>query len=635
MLAPMNSEDVQRRLAAILAADVAGYSRLMGEDETGTRARFNAHLNELFEPTVTRRRGRIVKLLGDGLLVEFASVIDAVQSAIDIQTGMAERNAREADSRRMDFRVGINIGDVIVEGDDIHGDGVNVAARLEGLADPGGICMSQGAREQIRDKLACKLEDMGEVTVKNISQPIHVYRVITDDAPPARRRRRGGTRARLARPALSALVLAIAALAGWLVIPDFISEGGEQPPALISPRLSIAVLPFSNLSGNADQDYFADALTEDLTTDLSRISGSFVISRGTAATYRDRGLDTRQVARELNVRYVLEGTVRKQGDLVRVGVQLTDGGTGQQVWSERYERAAHDMYAFQNEVTGRVARTLNLELKDAESRQAARGDAGNADAADLALRAWAELWTKPQTRETNDAALAYVARALEIDADNAEASGVAAYAYARAATYDWGMSREEAIRAGMMAAERSLSVDPKNADTVYALGFLHYLAGDTVRSQEQMRQCIELNRNHAPAYFFSGLNLIRLGRPGEAIERVGHAFRLSPRDPLRSVWHGVIGRAQVLIGDDARAVETAVKGIAANPRHPHNYAVLASAHAHLGEIEQAHEALREFLDRQPGMTVSRYWRNVASEDPDAMKAYERLIVGLRKAGLPE
>lgn len=437
------------------------------------------------------------------------------------------------------------------------------------------------------------------------------------------------------RPVLVVLALVIVAFGGWFAVSGYVSGAAEKPPPINSPRLSIAVLPFANLGGDDDQIYFADALTEDLTTDLSRISGSFVISRSTSATYGGRDVDARDVARDLNVRYLLQGTVRKAGDVVRVGVHLTDGETGRQVWSERYERTVGDMYAFQNEVTGQIARTLNLEMKDAESRHVARGGGGSAEAGDLALKAWAELWTKPQTAETNDAALALAAGALEIDPDNAEASSVAAYAYARAATYGWGMPRQEAIEAGMAAAERSLSLDPENADTVYALGFLHYLAGDTVRSQEQMRHCIELNRNHAPAYFFYGVNLIRLGRPRDAIDWVERAFRLSPRDPLRSVWYGVIGRAQVLIGDDRGAIATAEKGIAANARHPHNFAVLASAYAHLGETEKARAALRDFVERQPGVTVTRYWHNVASDEPKALKAYERLMVGLRAAGLPE
>ena len=251
----------------------------------------------------------------------------------------------------------------------------------------------------------------------------------------------------------------------------------------------------------------------------------------------------------------------------------------------------------------------------------------------MALRAWAEIWTKPQSPETNEKALDLFARALQVDPDNAEASGVAAYAYARAATYRWGMSRDDAIEAGRAAAKRSLALDPKNADTVYALGFLSYLAGDTDQSIELMRQCIELNRNHAPAYFFSGVNMIRKGQPQMAIQWVERAFALSPRDPLRSVWYGVIGRAQILIGEDEKAVITAEKGISANARHPHNFAVLASAYAHLGQMKDARAALDNFLQRQPGVTLASYWTSIASDDPDAMKAYERYVSGLREAGL--
>ncbi len=631
----MNEASVERRLAAILAADVVGYSRLMGDDEAGTRARFNAHCNELIVPAIDRRRGRIVKDLGDGLLVELPSVVDAVECAAEIQNGMAERNAGQAEGKRIDFRIGINVGDVIVEGDDIHGDGVNVAARLEALAEPGGICISRSARDQIRDKLDFQLLDMGEVEVKNISRPVRVFRLLSDQTAAVLPRIQKHAFARQIRYAVFTIVAIGVVLASWMALREFPAFYAEGPPSLDSPHLSIAVLPFANLSGDKDRDYFADALTEDLTADLSRISGSFIISRNTAATYRGRNVNAKQVAQELNVKYLLEGTIRSARDSIRVGVQLTDGETGQQVWSERFEKSAGDMYTFQNEVTGRIARTLNLELKDAESRQVARGDLGNAEAADLALRAWAELWTRPQARETNDRALDYLERALKIDPENSEANGVAAYAYARAATYGWGLPRREAIKLGITFGVRSVQLDPKNADAVYALGFLHYLAGETQKSQEQLRLCIELNRNHAPAYFFNGLNLIRLGRPRDAISWIERAFKLSPRDPLRSVWYGAIGRAQVLMEDDAKAIETAKRGIAANPKHPHNYAVLASAYALRGELSNAQTATQEFLQLQPGMTASQYWRNVASADPVALKAYERLIVGLRKAGLPD
>ena len=293
------------------------------------------------------------------------------------------------------------------------------------------------------------------------------------------------------------------------------------------------------------------------------------------------------------------------------------------------------MYTFQNVVTGRVARALNLELKEAISRQAARGGVENLDANDLALRAWAELWTKPQKPETNRAALDHANRALELDPENTEALGAIAYAYARAATYGWETSREEAVKKGIAAGEKSVGLDPKNADAVYALGFLYYREGDARKSLEMMRQCIELNRNHAPAYFFSGVNLIRLGKPQEAIQWVRRAFALSPRDPLRSVWYGVIGRAQVIIAEDEHAVETALKGNAANAKHPHNYSVLASAYAHLGQMERAKTALAKYQELRPGITLGRYLNQVASNDPVAIRTHQRMIDGLRKAGLSD
>lgn len=627
----------QRRLTAIVAADVAGYSRLVSEGEEATLFSLRAHRNEFIDPLVEAHSGRIANTAGDSLLLEFASAIDAVRFAIAFQDGMAERNAKVEPSRRIRFRIGVNVGDVVADGRDLLGNGVNVAARLEALADPGGIVLSRSARDQVRDHLKLFLEDLGEVEVKNIARPVRAFRYAPEGsaeiASPAGRKGLA-----LRRPALVLLALVVALL-GSIVVWQISSRPGAALDGAATeaerPRLSIAVLPFDNLSGDPEQDYFADALTEDLTVDLSRISGSFVISRSTAASFGAEDVDARRVAQELGVRYLLEGTVRRGRNDVRVSVQLTDGETGQQVWSERYEKNERDMYTFQNEVTGRVARTLNLELKDAMSRQAARGAGSDVRANDLALRAWAEIWTKPQKPETNAAGLDYARRALEIDPDNVEALGVAAYAYARAATYGWGLPPDEAVRLGLAAGARAVELDPKNPDAVYALGFLHYRMGETQRSLELMRQCIELNRNHAPAYFFSGVNLLRLGQPEEAIQWIERAFALSPRDPLRSVWFGIIGRAQILLGEDKGALETAQKGIAANPKHPHNFAVLASGHAHLGQMDEAQSALRGLLALQPGMDLGRYRDQVAGKEPLAIKSYERLIEGLRAAGLPE
>jgi len=625
---------VERRLAAILAADVAGYSRLMGADEVGTLAALRAHRATLIDPKTAEHNGRLVKTTGDGLLVEFPSVVDAVRCAVEWQAGMAERDAAVPPEKRLAFRIGINVGDVIVEGGDVHGDGVNIAARLEQLAEPGGICISRAAYEQVRDKLPYKFHDDGEHAVKNIARPIRVWRFGAGPAgapakpAPVRNRRR-----MLAAAAVA--VLAVAAIA-WFGTPFFTAAGADRPPSLGTPRLSIAVLPFANLGGDKDQDYFADALTEDITVDLSRISGSFVISRSTAAIYKGQAADAKRVARELKVRYVLDGSVRRAAVDVRVAVQLIDGETGQQVWSERYEKKAADMATFQSEVTGRVARALDLELKDAVSRRAARGTAANMDAEDYALRAWAELWTKPQSKATNDAALAFVAKSLALDPDNAQAYGVAAYAHARGAAYvGWSASREESIRLGIAAGEKAVALDPKNADAHYGLAFLYTLAGDTAKSQDLLRQCIALNRNHAPAYFYYGQNLIRLGRPQDAFAWIDRAFALSPRDPLRSVWYSAIARARVSVGDDALAIEAARLGIGANRDHAHNYAVLAAALAHLGRVEEAKLALQDFVRVQPGITIRRYRSNLTSDVSAAVKVYQRLLDGLRKAGLPD
>jgi adenylate cyclase len=326
-----------RRLAAILAADVAGYSRLMGADEEGTHERLKAHYRQLVDPKIKEHRGRTVKNTGDGMLVEFPSVVDAVRGAAEIQRATVDREANVTEDRRIKFRLGINLGDIIVEDDDIYGDGVNIAARLEALAQPGGICISRVVRDQIRDKLPYAFEDMGEQSVKNIARPVRVY-------------------------ALSA-----AAVASLPPVPST-ADIGKPVAVSTAPRLSIVVLPFANLSNDPDQEYFADGITDDLTTDLSRISGSFVIARNTAFTYKGKSVDVKQVGRELGVRYVLEGSVRRVGAQVRVNVQLVDGESGAHLWADRFDTDRANLAETQDEITGRLARTLNLELVEASVR---------------------------------------------------------------------------------------------------------------------------------------------------------------------------------------------------------------------------------------------------------------------------
>lgn len=629
----MGGTRVERRLAAILAADVAGYSRLMGEDEVATLGALKGHRGALIDHAITEHNGRIVKTTGDGLLVEFPSVVDAVRCAAEWQEGMAARNADVPEEKRLSFRIGVNLGDVIVDAGDVYGDGVNIAARLEQLAEPGGICVSHAAYEQVRDKLPYNFHDGGEYSVKNISRPVRVWRLGDGPAkPPVRSRPRRG---KLVMAASAALFAAVAAVAAWFAAPLASRVLGDRPPSLGVPSLSIVVMPFANLSGDKDQDYLADALTDDITTDLSRISGSFVISSSTAATYKGKANDPKRVAQELKVRYVLDGSLRRAGADIRVEVQLTDGTTGQEVWSDRYDRDTRTIYAFQSEVTGRVARALNLELKEAVSHRAARSDAADLGAEDYASRSWVELWARPQDKATNDAALDYAAKALAIDPRNSEALGDEAYAYARAAQYGWVTPRDEAIRLGIAAGEKAVEIDPKNADAFYALGFLYRLTGDALKSQDMMRQCLALDPNHAPAYFFYGQNLLLLGRPRDARAWVERAFALSPRDPLRSVFYSALARAWLMEGDDAQAIDAARSGIAANRDHPINYLVLAAAFALESQMDDAKSALSEYFQRQPGRTIARLKRTLAADVPAYVKAYDRLWTGLRKAGMPE
>jgi TolB-like protein/class 3 adenylate cyclase len=383
-----------RRLTAILAADVAGYSRLMGIDEEDTHERLKAHLRGLVQPKIREHQGRIVKNTGDGMLVEFSSVVDAVRCAAEVQRGMIDREPQLTDERRIKFRIGINLGDVIVEDDDIFGDGVNIASRLEALAKPGGICISRTVRDQIRDQLRYSFQDIGEQSVKNIARPVRVYALHPDaiaDLP-----------AVSARPAVSI----------------------SQPP--IAPRLSIVVLPFTNLSDDREQQYLADGITEDVTTDLSRIADMFVISRNTAFTYKNKLVDATQIGRELGVRYVLEGSVRRLGNQIRVNVQLIHAETAAHLWAERFDQDAGDLFALQTEITGQIAVALNLELIDMEAARPTE----HPDVLDYLLRG-RSVFSKPVTRDNYAEAVSLFERALALDPRSAEAQSLLACVLAR------------------------------------------------------------------------------------------------------------------------------------------------------------------------------------------------------------
>jgi TolB-like protein/class 3 adenylate cyclase len=425
-----------RRLTAILAADVAGYSRLMGVDEEGTHERLKTHLRELIEPTITQHRGRVVKNTGDGFLAEFPSVINAVRCAVEVQRAIADRNAETPEDKRISFRVGINLGDVIAEPDDIHGDGVNVAARLEALSEPGGICISRVVRDQIRDKLPYPFEDRGEQGVKNIARPVRVFSLrpeiiaelpMTNAPVPVPR----GRHSNLPSVAAAvAAVLVISAVGWWLwpatrttstLVAGAATTTSSIGQPLVAPRLSIVVLPFANLSNDPDQQYFADGITDDLTTDLSRLPDMFVISRNTAFTYKDKPVNAKQIGRELGVRYVLEGSVRRSGNQVRAGAQLIDAETDAHLWAERFDRDVGDLFALQNDITRQIAIALSSELVIAE---AARPTA-RPDALDSILRGRAASNEGVTPEKFSQAAL-FFEHALALDPRAVEAKGLLA-----------------------------------------------------------------------------------------------------------------------------------------------------------------------------------------------------------------
>ncbi len=477
-----------RRLAAILAADVAGYSRLMGADEEGTHERLKAHFRQLVDPKIEEHQGRIVKNTGDGLLAEFPSVVDAVRCAAEVQRGMIDREPMVSDERRIRFRIGINLGDVIAEDGDIFGDGVNVAARLEALAEPGGICISGTVRDQIRDKLPYALDDMGEQSVKNIARPVRVYALRPEAVAdlPARSVRFATPRRRLtifvATAAAAAAALVIAVIAWW-VWPA--TRSSSTPPAaavtsipqpLVAPRLSIVVLPFTNLSDDKEQQYFADGVTEDLTTDLSRLANSFVISRNSAFTYKNKPVNAKQIGRELGVRYVLEGSVQRSGQQVRVNAQLIDAETDAHLWAERFDGDVGDLFAPQNEITSRIAIALNLELVGVEAARSTE----HPDALDYIFRGRAAL-LKPPTRDNYAEAVGLFERALALDPRSSEAQSLLAIALAsRAMDQMTDTAAADVARAEGLVGQ-ALAASPRSPSA-------HMARGQVLRAQSRYEE---------------------------------------------------------------------------------------------------------------------------------------------------
>jgi TolB-like protein/class 3 adenylate cyclase/cytochrome c-type biogenesis protein CcmH/NrfG len=591
------AERVERKLAAILAADVAGYSRLAGADEERTLARLRALRGDLIDPAIEANHGRVVKRTGDGILIEFRSVVDAVRCAMEMQNGMVERNAGLPPERRIEFRCGIHLGDVVEESDgDLMGDGVNIAARLEGVAAPGGICLSEDAYRQVRDRLKEEFVDFGDRALKNIARAVRVYSVKTGSGASA--------------PAPQA-------------------PTPEKPGP---PRLSIVVLPFANLGGDPEQEYFVDGVTESLTTDLSRISGSFVIGRHTAFTYKGKVVDLKQVGRELSVRYVLEGSIQRGGNRVRVNVQLVDAETGNHIWAERFDKPLADIFDMQDEIVARLAGQLGTQLVAAEARRAER--APHPDSMDLCFQGIA-CWNKGMTPEHMTQARCFFERALALDPGNLGAlvgkANVEVFSAGAFATGD----RAARFAAAEATLTKALSLDPEHAWAHFLLGRVQIYTKRAVQGIAECERALALDRNLAAAHAIIGLAKFFMGRGEETEGHVREALRLSPRDTFAYVWMAIAGVAKLGFGADEEAVVQFRRALEMNRNHPVSHFYLAAALAQLGRLDEAQAATQAGLALDPTFTISR-WRSLApSDNPTFLAQGERIFDGMRKAGVPE
>jgi TolB-like protein/class 3 adenylate cyclase len=591
------SDQVKRKLAAILAADVAGYSRLMGADEEGTLARLMTYRHELIDPKIKQHHGRVVKTTGDGILIEFPSVVDAVRCSMDMQQGMAERNTDVPVENRIEFRIGINLGDVMVERRDLYGDGVNVAARLEALAEPGGICISETVLNHTRDRMRFDVEDAGTQTLKNIARPVHVYRIVVVD--PGRRPLAAQTH----EPALA--------------LPD---------------NPSIAVLPFQNMSGDPEQEYFADGMVEDIISGLSRIGWLFVIARNSSFTYKGKIVDVKQVGRELGVRYVLEGSVRKAGPRVRITGQLIDATTGGHIWADRFDGALEDVFDLQDRVTASVVGAIEPRLQRAEIERAGRKPTGSLDAYDYFLRGMASfhLFTRDSLLE----ARRLFQRATELDPNYASPYGMAAWCVHLSKTNGWMLDPEREIAEGVRLARRAVAVGKDDPTALWSGGHsLAYLAAEVETGAAYIDRAIVLNPNLAVAWGVSGWLRIYLGEPANAIERLERSRRLSPLDPIAYMGYAGMALAHLLADRYDEAVSWAAKARNEQPNWATSLRVAAIAYALSDRIVEAQEAIARLREIDPALRLS----NLERVAPPFRRPEDlaRFTEGLRKAGLPQ
>jgi adenylate cyclase len=573
---------VERRLAAILAADVAGYSRLMGADEEGTLAALKVYRRELIDPAIAEHRGRIVKTTGDGVLVEFASAVDAVRCAMEIQRGMAERGAAIPEDRRIEFRIGINVGDIISDEGDIYGDGVNIAARVETLARPGTICLSDNAYQQIKGKITLEVSDMGEQQLKNITQPVRVYGV------------------RLDAPARVALAL-----------PD---------------KPSIAVLPFANMSGDPEQEYFADGISEEIITGLSKLRWLFVIARNSSFTYKGKAVDVKRVSRELGVRYVLEGSVRKGGNRVRITAQLIDAATGNHIWADRYDGELTDVFALQDEITRKAVAAIEPSLLEAEGIRSQHRSPEDLDAWDTVMQANSLFWRL--TKHDSEAAITTLKQAIKRYPDYAPAHSMLAFMLLVSRQVGW-ISMEPEVNEPAAIAAHAVELDHRDPWAHLALGYVAFTRRRTDEAVDEFKRALDLNPNFAAANGYLCFALVCDGQSDQAILHGEQAIRMSPHDPQNALFNVGLGAAHYLAGRYNEAIVCGRKAMQQRFGLTNGHRIYIASLAQAGRIDEARAALAKLQELQPEISIAWIERNI----PYRPGPMAKFLEGMRKAGL--
>jgi adenylate cyclase len=578
---------IERKLLAILAADVAGYSRLMGIDEEGTLSRLTIHRRDVVDPSIVRNRGRIVKTTGDGLLAEFASVVDAVRCAVEVQTDMASRNASEAEDRRIAFRIGINVGDIVEQDGDIFGDGVNIAARLEGISEPGGICVSARVQEDAAGRINLDFEDMGEQLLKNIARPVHIFRL------------------RFEQPVA----------VGRVTLPTS------------SSKPSIAVLPFNNMSGDPDQEYFGDGIAEDIITALSKLRGFFVIARNSTFAYKGKAPDIRQVARELGVRYVLEGSVRKAGERLRVTGQLIDAASGNHIWAERYDRPTTEIFALQDEITASVVAAIEPQLYAAEQLRLQSKPPESLDAWGCVVRAMPYIWT--WVIQDEDAGIKLLNRAIELDPGYARARSLLAWALATRVVLG-NLDFERGITDALALAHRAIDLDPDDPWAHFAAGYVYAFSRRFGPAVEELNEALQRNPNFAFARTILACAYGYAGLAEDGFRQIEIATRLSPRDHTQAASLSIEGLCHFIAGRYREAVTAERRAVQMRPNFGTAWRTLTAAAGLAGDMEIARHGLAECKRLQPNVSIAwieKYHPIIRVEDR------ARYSEGLQRAGL--